>query len=38
MAEFEYIMRQANRMCDTQTICNKECPAYMHARELLRFD
>lgn len=30
MAEFEYIMRQANRMCDTQTICNKECPAYMH--------
>ena len=30
MAEFEYIMRKANRMCDTQTICNKECPVYMH--------
>lgn len=30
MAEFEYIMQQASRMCDTQKMCNDKCPAYVH--------
>lgn len=30
MAEFEYIMQQANRMCNAQTICSDECPAYAY--------
>lgn len=30
MAEFEYVMQQANRMCNTQTMCSDKCPAYVH--------
>lgn len=30
MAEFEYVMRQASRMCAMQEMCSDKCPVYVH--------